>query len=112
VSAFAEASVNLLVVSAGIKGSLELLGLTLPMGGGIEAEGTSLAIDNRVEQILTALQGYLAAFVAVTFPLVPEVRYEMPLFSWEGIRDTQTLHADIDDAVSIVGLRALARDAN
>lgn len=111
VDAFAEASVNLLVVSAGIKGSLELLGLSLPMGGGIEAEATSLAIDNRVEQILTALKGYLAAFVSITFPLLPEARYEMPLFSWEGVRDAQVLHADVDDALSIVGLRALARDA-
>jgi hypothetical protein len=106
VDAYASASINLAIVEAGIKGVVNLIDLSLPLGGTLSAEGGLLAVDNAVRQTLTALSGYLAAFVEVDF-WVDSVYFEVPLFSWEGIKSVETLHRDGVSGITIPGLRVL-----
>jgi hypothetical protein len=106
VDAYASASINLAIVEAGIKGVVNLIDLSLPLGGTLSAEGGLFAVDNAVRQTLTALSGYLAAFVEVDY-WIDSVYFEVPLFSWEGIKSVETLHADRVGEITIPGLRVL-----
>lgn len=106
VDAYASASINLAIVEAGIKGVVNLIDLSLPLGGTLSAADGLLAVDNAVRQTLTALSGYLAAFVEVDY-WVDSVYFELPLFSWEGIKSVETLHRDVVSDVTIPGLRVL-----
>jgi hypothetical protein len=92
---FASASLDYLVVEAGVKIALTLIQLSFPFNvsltfSGKEQAGNSNAIDtdltvtNSLDMVLSLLDGRVAAFVEVCFIFCEE--FEATLFEWQGIR--------------------------
>jgi hypothetical protein len=90
---FAAASLDFLVVSAGVKITLTLVELNLPFSVRLTFEGSRgagnevdvrMVVTNNLDMVLRLLDGRVSAFVEVCFIFCEE--FEATLFDWDGLR--------------------------
>jgi hypothetical protein len=103
---FATASLDYLVVEAGVKISLTIVSLHLPFTTQVRFEGqqtgtnplrydTRLRLVNNLDVVLKILDGQVSAFVEICFILCES--FEATLFSWVGPRwETNIFHSLFD----------------
>jgi hypothetical protein len=87
-NAYADASIDVVVASAGIRLDLTLLRVGIPIGVNVASTGKSYAFKNGGRISIDMLSGSVSAYVEVGIsPL--DVSYDTTIFSWDGF------HTDI-----------------
>lgn len=103
--AYAEASVTLVIVSAGVRLDLNLLKLGLPMGVDLSTVGSNYVFKNGGRITIDMLSGKLSAYVSFGIgPLSAE--YDVKIFGWDGFHTDIPLWG-IDKTVSEADVRAV-----
>ena len=107
--AFADASVNYVVASAGVRLDLRLLKFTLPIGVDIShgvQDSWTFRAGGRIG--IDMLSGSLSAYVSVggPVPLAPEVTFRAQLMDWDGYHENFPLWG-IERSVPSGAVRAL-----
>jgi hypothetical protein len=98
VGAFADASVDLVIASAGVKAYLTLLSIELPYTVNLDFQRVTgrvdpdLAMDINLDLALSVLGGYLSAYVEICY-VFDCSDYETPIFSWDGPHFRRNLYS-------------------
>ncbi len=112
--AYADASVDVLVASGGIRLDLELLKLSLPIGVNVRSENKSYTFQNGFSAIIDMLSGKLTAYAEVgVSPASAEV--DAQVFDWNGFHPEAPMwghHRTLSDDVVRIAMATMVKPSD